>query len=93
MQNFRIGDQVKVYFKNLDTRGKTQVFSGIVIRIKGKGLSKTFAVLRNATTGVKVEKIFPTASPLLEKIEVTKKAEKVRRAKLYYLRERVRSLL
>lgn len=94
LENFKVGDQVKVYFKSLDTaRAKTQVFSGIVIRIRGTGLAKTFTVLKDAKGGIKVERIFPLNSPLLEKVEVVKKAEKVRRAKLYYLRDRAKSWL
>lgn len=94
MFNFKVGDQVKVHFSALDTgRAKTQVFSGIVIGIKGTGVSKTFRVLKDAAAGVKVERVFPLTSPLLEKVEVVKKAKKVRRAKLYYLRNRVRATL
>ncbi len=86
MQNFKVGDQVKVYFKSPETaRAKTQVFQGVVIRIKGEGKLKTFTVLKDATAGVKVERIYPVNSPLLEKVEVVKKAAKARRAKLYYL--------
>lgn len=96
--NFSVGDQVKVHFKAADALGqlaksKTQTFSGIVIGIKGEGVSATFRVLKDATAGVKVERIFPVKSPLLEKVEIVKKAKKVRRAKLYYLRERARAVL
>ena len=96
MSDFNVGDQVKVYFKSgnvlrKSTKSKTQVFSGIVLGSRGEGISKTFRVLKDATARVKVERIFPLESPLLEKVEVIKKARKVRRAKLYYLRNRARS--
>lgn len=85
-QDFQVGDQVKVHFKSVDSRaGKTQVFSGVVIRIRGENNAKTFTVLKNASAGVKVERIYPVNSPLLEKVEVVKKSKKVRRAKLYFL--------
>lgn len=95
MKNFEVGDLVKVHFKSTDmARAKTQVFSGVVIAIRGQSQSKTFKVLKNASAGVKVERTFPLSSPLLEKVEVVKKPKKrVRRAKLYYLRERTTSSL
>lgn len=91
MSNFQVGDQVKVHLKSAATaHGKTQVFQGLVIAIKGAGGNKTFTVLKGASAGVKVERIYPATSPLLERVEVVKKGE-VRRAKLYYLRNRVRA--
>ena len=85
LPKFDIGDKVDVHFKiKEENKMRIQVFSGIVIGKKGAGLGKTFAV-RRISYGEGVERIFPFHSPLLEKV-VTKKAGKVRRAKLYYLR-------
>ncbi|MDR1523411.1 MAG: 50S ribosomal protein L19 [Endomicrobium sp.] len=83
--SFRAGDQLKVYFKVIEgSNERIQVIEGIVIRIKGSGLSETFT-LRKVSFGVGVEVIFPINSPRIEKIEVVRHG-KVRRAKLYYLR-------
>ena len=83
--SFKSGDQVKVYFKVIEgANERIQVFEGIVIRIKGSGLSKTFTV-RKISFGVGIERIFPIYSPRIDKIEVVRRG-KVRRAKLYYLR-------
>ncbi|MDR0800519.1 MAG: 50S ribosomal protein L19 [Endomicrobium sp.] len=83
--SFKSGDQVKVYFKVVEgANERIQVFEGIVIRIKGSGLSKTFTV-RKISFGVGIERIFPIYSPRIDKIEVVRRG-KVRRAKLYYLR-------
>jgi large subunit ribosomal protein L19 len=84
--SFRPGDQVKVYFKVIEgSNERVQVIEGIVIRRKGSGLSETFT-LRKISFGVGVEVIFPINSPHIEKIEVVRYG-KVRRAKLYYLRD------
>jgi len=97
LPDFRPGDTVRVYFKIrdivIDEKKKTkevkervQPFEGVVIARKhGKGITATFTV-RRIIDNVGVEKTFPLHSPLIEKIEVLKKG-KVRRAKLYYLRE------
>ncbi|MCA6071258.1 MAG: 50S ribosomal protein L19 [Endomicrobium sp.] len=83
--SFKSGDQIKVYFKIVEGENeRTQVFEGVVIRVKGSGLSKTFTV-RKISFGIGVERIFPIHSPRIEKIEVVRRG-KVRRAKLYYLR-------
>ncbi|MDR3092887.1 MAG: 50S ribosomal protein L19 [Endomicrobium sp.] len=83
--SFKSGDQVKVYFKVVEgANERIQVFEGIVIRVKGSGLSKTFTV-RKISLGVGIERIFPIYSPRIDKIEVVRRG-KVRRAKLYYLR-------
>ncbi len=87
-ENFNIGDSVKVYFKIIE--GKTeriQVYEGLAISVNNTGVSKTVTV-RKMSHGVGVERIFPLNSPKIEKIEVTRTG-KVRRAKLYYIRERV----
>ncbi|MDR3256886.1 MAG: 50S ribosomal protein L19 [Endomicrobium sp.] len=83
--NFKSGDQIKVYFKVVEGENeRIQVFEGVVIRIKGSGLSETFTV-RKVSFGVGVERIFPIHSPRIDKVEVVRRG-KVRRAKLYYLR-------
>jgi large subunit ribosomal protein L19 len=85
---FQIGDSVKVYNKIKEgARERTQIFEGTVIARNGGGITETFTV-RHIAYGVGVEKIFPLHSPFVEKVEVTRRG-KVRRAKLYYLRNRV----
>ena len=86
---FNVGDVVKVYVKIQEEEGKTrlQAFEGIVIRKRGSGAKLTFTV-RRISYGEGVERTFPFNSPSIEKIEVLKKG-KVKRAKLYYLREKV----
>jgi len=84
--DFKPGDQVKVHFKVVEGGNeRIQVFEGVVIRIKGEGLSETFTV-RKISFGVGVERIFPINSPRIEKVEIARRG-KVRRAKLYYLRD------
>ncbi|MBU0477720.1 50S ribosomal protein L19 [bacterium] len=102
--DFRIGDTVKVHVKiveeiaakkgkmgqkkeKAERKERVQVFQGIVIRRKGGGISETFTV-RKVSYGEGVERIFPLHSPNITKIEVVRQGA-VRRAKLYYLRERV----
>lgn len=88
LPDFRPGDTVKVHVKVVEgNRERIQVFEGIVIRKRGGGLSQTFTV-RRVSYGVAVERTFPLHSPRVSKIEVTRRG-KVRRAKLYYLRERI----
>ncbi|GHT58263.1 50S ribosomal protein L19 [Endomicrobiia bacterium] len=83
--SFKSGDQVKVYFKVVEGENeRIQVFEGVVIRMKGSGLSETFTI-RKISFGIGVERIFPIHSPRIEKVEVVRHG-KVRRAKLYYLR-------
>ncbi len=85
--DFRPGDTLKVDVKVVEgSRERIQVFEGVCIRRHGGGLSETFTV-RRVTSGVGVERTFPLHSPRLDKITVTRRG-KVRRAKLYYLRER-----
>ena len=82
----RPGDTVKLHLKVKEgNRERTQVFQGIVIAIRGSGLSRTITVRRIASGGIGVERIVPIHSPALEKIEVVRKG-RVRKAKLYYLR-------
>jgi large subunit ribosomal protein L19 len=86
--NFQIGDTVKVNLKIKEgNRERIQVFEGTVIKKQNGGLRETFTV-RRISYGIGVEKTFPLHSPVIEGIEVVRKG-KVRRAKLYYLRERV----
>ena len=83
-----IGDTVKVSVKIREgERERIQAFEGTVIARKGSGVSETFTV-RRVSYGVGVEKVFPIHSPLIEKVE-TVRSGFVRRAKLYYLRDRV----
>lgn len=88
--SFKVGDIVRVHQRihESEEKSRTQIFEGIVIGIKGVGENKTFTVRKIATGGVGVEKIFPLSAPTVEKVEV-KKPGHVRRAKLYYLRQRV----
>ncbi len=84
---FHIGDTVRVYFTIKEgEKTREQPFEGVVLKIK-KGMHRTNFTLRKTSYGVGVEKTFPYHSPLLSRIEV-KRLGKVRRAKLYYLRER-----
>lgn len=84
-----IGDTIVVYQKIQEEKKiRTQPFEGIVVRIKGREENKTFTVRKIGAGGIGVERIWPVNSPWIKKIEV-KKRGKVRRAKLYYLRERV----
>ncbi len=79
------GDTVKIHFQIIEgERKRTQIFEGVIIAIKNSGISRTFTV-RKISFGVGVERIFPFYSPKISKINVVKKG-KVRRAKLYYLR-------
>ena len=82
---FRAGDNVKVHVKVVEgNRSRVQVFQGVVIRLQGAGVGRTFTV-RKVSFGVGVERTFPLHSPIFEKIEVVSRGD-VRRAKLYYLR-------
>lgn len=88
LPNFRPGDTVKVHAKVVEgNRERIQVFEGVVIRRRGRGLGETFTV-RRVTYGVGVERTFLIYSPRIDKIEVVRRG-KVRRARLYYLRGRV----
>jgi large subunit ribosomal protein L19 len=88
LPNLEIGDYVKVHLKVKEgTRERLQVFDGTVIAIKGAGIKETFTV-RKISYGVGVERILPMHSPKIDHIEIVRKGM-VRRAKLYYLRDRV----
>jgi large subunit ribosomal protein L19 len=85
---FKAGDTVRVHFRVIEgSRQRIQVFEGIVIKRQGSGVRETFTV-RKQSFGVGVERTFPVHSPKIERIEVAARGD-VRRAKLYYLRERV----
>ncbi len=82
------GDRVKVHFQVIEgTRRRIQVFEGVVIKRQGHGVRETFTV-RKQSFGVGVERMFPVHSPKIERIELAARGD-VRRAKLYYLRDRV----
>lgn len=84
----KVGDTVRVHVKVKEgSRERIQVFEGTVIAKKHGGINETFTV-RRISYGVGVEKVFPLYSPVIEKVETVRKG-KVRRAKLYYLRDRV----
>lgn len=100
--DFHVGDTIRVHYKLIEhekvagktkrevkeeTRERTQVFEGVVIAIKGSGPNLMFTVRHIGSQGIGVERIFPLISPWIKKIEV-KKLGKVRRAKLYYLRDK-----
>ena len=88
VDNFNIGDTIKVHNRIKEgSRERIQIFEGTVIAKKHGGIQETFTV-RRVSYGVGVEKTFPIHSPNVEKVEVIRKG-KVRRAKLYYLRDRV----
>ncbi len=84
---FRVGDSVKVHVKVKEgEKDRIQIFGGMVIAMKGGGTGSTFTV-RKISDGIGVERIFPMHSPIIGKIEVVRRG-RVRRAKLYYLRDR-----
>lgn len=86
--SFQPGDRVRVHFQVIEgNRRRVQVFEGIVIKRQGHGVRETFTV-RKQSFGVGVERQFPVHSPKIEKIDVAARGD-VRRAKLYYLRDRV----
>ncbi len=86
--NFAPGDRVRVHFQVIEgQRRRTQVFEGVVIKRQGNAARETFTV-RKQSFGVGVERTFPVHSPKVERLEVVARGD-VRRAKLYYLRDRV----
>lgn len=88
VQDFRVGDTIKVYGRIKEgNRERIQVFEGVVLKRQGGSCRETFTV-RKTSNGIGVEKTWPLHSPNVEKIEVVRRG-KVRRAKLHYLRERV----
>ena len=88
VSSFKIGDTVDVHVRIKEgNKERVQIFTGTVIKRQNSGLNETFTV-RKISSGVGVERTFPIHSPKIEKIEVTRNG-KARRAKLYYLRDRV----
>ena len=82
---FRAGDTVKVHVNIVEgNRARVQVFQGVVLKVQGSGIGRTFTV-RKVSFGVGVERTFPVNSPIFETIEIVTRGD-VRRAKLYYLR-------
>ncbi len=88
LPEFKVGDTVRVYFRIREgDKERVQPFEGVVLRFQGAMNRRTFTV-RRITGGLGVERTFPLHSPRLEKVEIIRRG-KVRRAKLYYLRERM----
>jgi len=88
LPDFRPGDTVKVHVRVVEgARERIQVFQGFILRRQGASLRETFTV-RKLSFGVGVERTFPVHSPIIQKIEIVTRGD-VRRAKLYYLRDRV----
>jgi len=88
LTEFGPGDTMKVYFRvHEGKKDKVQAFQGVCIQIRGSGPNRSFT-LRKISQGIGIERIFPVHSPVIEKIEVVRYG-KVRRAKLYYLRDKV----
>ena len=88
LDNFKVGDTVKVHFKIVE--GKTeriQIYEGLVIAMKNSGSGKTFTVRKNSY-GVGVERVFPIHSPRIARVELIRPG-RVRRAKLYYIRDKI----
>lgn len=90
LPEFRVGDTVRVMYKIIEGEDKKRVqpYEGIVIARKGMGISKTFTVRRIGADNVGIERIFPLYSPNIEDLKIIKSG-KVRKAKLYYLRDKV----
>jgi large subunit ribosomal protein L19 len=88
MDAFQVGDTVKVHYRIIEgTRERIQVFQGVVIRRHGAGARETFTV-RKISFAVGVERMFPVHSPKIDKVEIVSRG-KVRRSKLYFLRDKV----
>jgi large subunit ribosomal protein L19 len=88
LDQFRIGDTVKVHFKIVEGKNeRIQIYEGLVIAMKNSQVGNTFTVRKNSY-GVGVERVFPLHSPRIAKVEVMRPG-KVRRAKLYYIREKI----
>ncbi len=87
LPSFKTGDTITVYYKIKEgNKERTQHFQGVVLQRRNSGANETFTI-RKMSGGIGVERIFPLASPFIEKIEVNKHGD-VRRARIFYLRER-----
>lgn len=87
-QNIHIGDTLRVHNKVVEgAKTRIQVFEGILIRLRGRDVNKTFTVRKIGAGGIGVERTWPLDANAITKIEVKKKAGKIRRSKLYYLRD------
>ena len=85
--SFKAGDEITVYYKVKEgKKERTQFFKGVVLQRKGEKNTETFTI-RKVSNGIGVERIFPTNSPVIEKINIEKEG-KVRRARIFYMRER-----
>ncbi|MDR2768276.1 MAG: 50S ribosomal protein L19 [Treponema sp.] len=88
LDNFKVGDTVRVHFKIVEGKNeRIQVYEGLVIAMKNSRVGKTFTVRKNSY-GVGVERIFPIHSPRIARVELVRPG-KVRRAKLYYIRDKI----
>jgi large subunit ribosomal protein L19 len=88
LDNFKVGDTVKVHFKIVEGKNeRIQVYEGLVIAMKNSRVGRTFTVRKNSY-GVGVERVFPLHSPRIAKVELSRPG-KVRRAKLYYIRDKI----
>jgi len=88
VDNFKVGDTVKVHFRIIEGKNeRIQIYEGLVIAIKNSKVGKTFTVRKNSY-GVGVERVFPLHSPRIAKVELVRPG-KVRRAKLYYIRDKI----
>lgn len=86
--DIHIGDTIKVHTKVVEgAKSRVQIFDGILISLRGRGENQTFTVRKIGASGVGVERTWPLDSRSIVKIDVKKKAGKVRRSKLYYLRD------
>ena len=85
--SFKAGDEITVYYKVKEgTKERTQFFKGVVLQREGEKRTETFTI-RKVSNGIGVERIFPTNSPIIEKITIEKEG-KVRRARIFYMRKR-----
>jgi large subunit ribosomal protein L19 len=88
LDNFKVGDTVKVHFKIVEGKNeRIQIYEGLVIAMKNSRVGKTFTVRKNSY-GVGVERVFPIHSPRISKVELVRPG-RVRRAKLYYIRDKI----
>lgn len=87
-QNIHVGDTIRVHSKVVEgAKTRIQVFEGILIRLRGRGENKTFTVRKIGAGGIGVERTWPLNSNSIVQIEVKKKTARIRRSKLYYLRD------